>query len=133
MKAINKNAKKVMDKLTAGLGFGESKKVDNTKGTFMPVHVMLISQTSIGPLFAVTHYYKQNGDLMRDPEMIFAKGWDENYYPVHFRQDGGIPIYQDSATFDSNGEWKGLRPRMQRDHAVFAGQWMKNIKEQQRL
>ena len=35
---------------------------------------------------SVMHTYKQRGDLMRDPEIVFDTGGDE-WIPVEFRQD----------------------------------------------
>ena len=45
MKAINQQAQKVMDILTEGVDIeaSESKKIDNTKGVFMPVHVECVA------------------------------------------------------------------------------------------
>ena len=126
MKPIRKAAKKVMDILTNGLtNIGDHVTFDNAKGSFMAVHVELIDFGQLGPLFSVAHYYVQNSDLMRDPEMIFIRASNGNYYPTYFRQDPYIE------QFSVRGE--RFSPKMQADHADFAGIWMKNIKEQQGL
>ena len=48
------------------------------------------------PSIAVAHYYEQNGDAMRDPEIVVEVNPDENgplswkngeWYPVSYRQD----------------------------------------------
>jgi len=126
MKAISKSAKKVMDILTEGLiELGDHKTIDNAKGSFMAVHVELIDFEALGRFFSVAHYYEQNGDLMRDPEMVFVRASDGNYYPTYFRQDPYLEQFSVRGT--------KFIPKMQADHAKFAGIWMKNIKEQQGL
>ena len=150
MKHLSIAATKTMDALTSGLDNpGDAKTFDahgyteKWNGGIMATHVENIGNipsTGTGNLYSVAHYYKQNGDMMRDPDMVFWSGKATNrkaelfdtYYPISFRQDGGIPINQESAVFE-NGSLKGIYTRMQKDQAVFANQWMKNIKEQQEL
>jgi len=134
MKAINQRAKKVMDVLIEGMDIeaNDSKKIDNTKGTFMPVHVEHVTECNLGQIFSIAHYYKQNGDLMRDPDMEFIKGGDGEYYPISFWQDA--PLKRDEAVeWGENGEITGIKPKLQAALATFANTWMKNIKEQQGL
>jgi hypothetical protein len=83
------------------------------------------------PLYSVAHYYEQMGDLMKDPDMVFLKGADGNYYPIEFQQDN-LGIYQCAVEWDS-GAIKGYSPAMQKDMASFAGDWMRNIRFQQEL
>jgi hypothetical protein len=128
MKAINKTATKIMDKLTANLNeAGAARKIDNTEGTFMPVCVERLMDSDLGPVFSVAHYYTQNGDAMRDPEMEFIKGFDGKYYPRSFLMDP-MPEQRSVEIVDGNIRFA---PRMQKDQAVFAGTWMRNIKIQQ--
>jgi hypothetical protein len=133
MKSINQQAKKVMDLLTKGVDSeaSESKKIDNTEGTFMPVHVEHVTQCSLGLIYSIAHYYKQNGDLMRDPDMEFIKGGDGEYYPISFWQDS--PLKRDDAVEWEDGEITRINPKMQAALASFANTWMRNIKEQQGL
>jgi len=135
MKAISKEAQQVMDKLIEGLGPGNRhKRVDNSKA-FMAVVVEDIGGAqfgeSIGTLYSVAHYYQQQGDAMRDPEMVFFKAPDGKYYPTMYQQDN-LGIYQESV------EWQGetivsFSPQLQKDQAAFANTWMVNIKQQQQL
>ena len=135
MKHLNKQAKAVMDKLTEGLN-GTARKIDNNK-SFMAVHVeeiATIEHSPNGPVFSVAHYYKQNGDLMSDPDMTFLKGITGEWFPLSFQQDGGFPIYQEviAETFD-DGRIKSYRPKLSADLTSFANTWMRNIKKQQGL
>jgi hypothetical protein len=127
MKKVNQKAKKTLDTLTAGLdNAGDHKKIDNTDGVFMAVVVEHIGTDENGPMFSVAHYYTQNGDLVADPEMAFLRGFDGNYYPLHFQTGGYFQRAWDVA--------KGtFSPRACREQATFAGQWMKNISYQQSI
>lgn len=131
MKSVNKAATKVLEILTADLtGPGDHKRIDKSDGTFMAVVVEHIGWCGCDPVFSVAHYYEQNGDLMRDPEMMFLRGHNE-YYPVYFRQDG-LPVEERSVLYDTEGVIR-YYPRLQTDHVRFANAWMRNIKDQQCL
>uniref|UniRef100_A0A6M3LUF8 DUF6908 domain-containing protein n=1 Tax=viral metagenome TaxID=1070528 RepID=A0A6M3LUF8_9ZZZZ len=152
MKHLNQKATAILDKLVEGLtapgnaktwdAHGYTKKWD---GGIMAVHVENIGNIPAsgtghgdsGNLYSVTHYYKQNGDMMRDPEMIFWHGQGlsrdkvvDTYYPTYFRMD---PSMEEESVVFEDGKLKGTRTRLQADHAIFANMWMKNIKEQQGL
>lgn len=130
MKPLNVQAQKVMEALVDGLSeTGHHKKINNAQGVFMAVSVECIGLRALGSLFSVAHYYEQNGDLMRDPEMVFLRGLDGCFYPIYFRQDGGYGYDEDSADLEAGA----VRPAMQADHARFANRWMHNIKQQQQL
>ena len=131
MKSLSKAAAAVMEILTRGLKLGDHRKIDNSEGAFMPVCVENIGQTELGPLFTIAHYYDQNGDLMRDPEMVFLKR-DGKYYPVSFHQDGGLGFYQQAIEIQG-AKVIGYRLPVLDEQVGFAGIWMKNIKEQQEL
>ena len=132
MRAINQQAKKGMDVLTEDIeGMDGHRTIDNAKGTFMPVHVERVNECELGPIFSVAHYYEQNGDPMRDPDMEFIKGGDGEYYPISFWQDA--PLKRDDAVEWEYGEIIKIDPKMQAALASFANTWMKNIKDQQKL
>jgi hypothetical protein len=130
MRAINTRAKKIMDILTEMCThLGDHDKF-HTEGPFMDVSVECIGKCNLGPMFSIAHYYEQNGDLMRDPEMCFIKGGDGEYYPYYYRLDG-LGIEQEAVTWDIDGTVKRVNPLWQRSQAAFAGTWMRNIKNQQ--
>ena len=132
MKALSGRAREVMNLLTEGLRVERHRVIDNAKGAYMAVHVEKLRLTEQGILFSVAHYYEQNGDLMRDPDMEFLKVGDD-YYPVYMRQDGGGAYEREAVVYGKDGKIERYYPRMQADLAFFANQWMKNIKEQQKL
>jgi len=142
MRPISKQAQKTLEKLAEGLvRVGDHRRVDNYSGAFMAVSVEVIDADRYGGnlKISVAHYYTQNGDMMRDPEMIFWKADQVNrWYPIYFRQDGSIPIEQESVIFEGHTQGEDpsqifYHPNQQKDHAVFANIWMKNIKNQQDL
>ncbi len=134
MKHLNVAGKKVMDILTDGINdYDQARKIQyNPCKSIMAVHVEMISKNSQGAVFSVAHYYEQEGDLMRDPDMTFLRGADGNYYPLTYRQDG-LGIDQDAIVWDENGDIKGFKEKMQADMTSFANDWMENIKDQQKL
>ena len=136
MRAINITAQEIMDKLTIGIGPGcRHRKIDNSGGVFMAVVVEDIGGAqfgqTIGTLFSVAHYYTQNGDPMRDPEMVFFKEPGGKYYPTMFQQDNP-GIYQECVKW-AGKEIVSYFPKLQNDQVEFANMWMKNIRDQQKL
>lgn len=132
MKALSKRAQKTFEKLIAGLEkSGDHRKIDNTNGAFMAVHVDRLAVTPFGPCFSVEHNFTQRGDLMSDPRMDFLKGSDGRVYPLSFQKDS-TGTYQRPVTILEDGR-VSVAARQQRDITTFAGQWMQNIKQQQGL
>lgn len=136
MKYLNKEATKVMDKLTEGLDEeNHSRKIDNFPGSWMAVNVDRVSEMDAGVIFAVAHNFIQEGDVMADPDMGFLRATDPQgknlYFPTHYQLDS-MGLYQESAVFE-DGKLKGICRRMQSEHTTFANMWMKNIKVQQQL
>ena len=130
MKAINRSAARAMRKMMSMMDNGYAK--IQKSSSFMAVTIELVGQNELGKLFSVAHYAEQNGDLMRDPEVVFILGNDEEFYPITIQQDF-IGKYQDVLEYDETGKIKGWYPRLQADLAAFANFWLKNIKYQQSL
>jgi hypothetical protein len=85
---------------------------------------------------SVCHYGEQNGDLMRDPDMVFdvnpsddaQLGWcSGNWRPVSFRNDY-VGVYQEAMSVDDGKVM--VRPRLVKELKAFANIWDKNIKQQ---
>lgn len=125
MRAINKTSKHIMNRLVIELTqVGSAKKLDNAPGSFQALCVEHIDQGH----FSLAHYGEQNGDAMRDPEVIF---WfdGQDYFPYYFRNDY---MGQERYWVDFEGG-KPVRchPRMQADLASFCNTWLRNIEAQQ--
>ena len=144
MHTVNSKARVILDTLTEDLiEVGDHRKIDNTDGLFMPVYVECIGRVGDGRLFSVAHYFKQNGDMMRDPDVVFfqvdtfKEGYPEHsrdvfpveYYPVSFEQSS-VGLYQEAVIIGSEGI-EGVRPKLQKSITSFCNDWMMNIKDQQ--
>lgn len=132
MKKLTQRAARVLDAITEGLERpGDHRKIDNAPG-LMAVSIEVIEERGGNTHISVAHYGEQEGDLMRDPEMIFLKAAGD-YYPYYFRNDYvGIEQYSVEFEHDEPGG-PMIKPKMQADHAAFANTWMENIWEQQNL
>lgn len=128
MKKVSDAARKVLDILTNGLDSENTHRKIANSTSFMPVSVNFLGDTEMGPIFSVTHYGEQNGDLMADPDMTFLKGSDGNYYPGSFQNDYA-GVYQECLWID--GKDAKFAPVLQGMLASFTNQWMKNIRMQQ--
>lgn len=82
------------------------------------------------PAISVAHYGEQNGDLMRDPEMIFEaeeSGERVALVPYYWRNDySGIEQY---SAFTDEGRTL-VNAKLRREHVAFAGLWDANLKAQ---
>lgn len=126
LRPVNKQAAAILSKLTEGLEYGDSRTIDNTNGTFMPVHIDRLGQD----LYSVAHYGEQNGDLMADPDVVFWRRSD-GWYPVESTQDY-LGLYR-KVLWIEKGEVAQWKPNAYRDLRIFCGTWMTNIKTQQGL
>ena len=124
MHALNKQAKKIMEHLIAQLDDGYLK-LDNTKGTYMPLSVEKVpDEPGFTAVYSLAHYGEQNGDLMADPEMTFGE-CDQEFFPLSFRNDY-IGVYQEVITEQVN-------LKLQQELAEFADMWLQNVVDQQNL
>lgn len=126
MKTLNKTASEVLDTLTSGLTLEQSgRRIDNSAGTFMPVYVNYLGDNR----YLVGHYFKQNGDLVPDPEMLFIK-INGQWFPLETTFATGLRMV--GMELDETGAPIAWRPAVYHDACSFANMWMRNIKEQQR-
>jgi hypothetical protein len=118
----------ILNELTAGLGVGDSRKLDRGLG-FMAVHVeCLHDRPGVGPLFSVAHYYEQSGDLVPDPDVVFVRS-PQGWSPVSFQNS---MAYRVAVTFHDDGTIE-VDAKEQSDLVSFCNVWMRNIQQQQGL
>lgn len=136
MRKINQEAAKTFQKLIKAMGEEKHARIDNSNGTFMPVHIELLNSNKdlAGrpvSIYSIAHYFEQNGDLVPDPDMVFAvSNRDPDYiWPTAIQTQF---YYREGLREGEDGKWS-INVREQKDQAIFAGQWMKNIKDQQNL
>ena len=123
MRSINLKAKKTVEKLIEKMEDGYLK-LDTSRSCMALVVEDIGSQQ-----YSFAHYGKQNGDLMKDPEIVLWKNEEGNFFPIMFQNDYA-GVYQESVIFE-NGKPSRLAKKVQKDQAVFFGQWMENINNQQ--
>ena len=68
MKTLDRKAAEIFRSMLAL----QTTKIDNSDGTYMPVYLELIGRIDKYDFFSLAHYGQQNGDAMRDPEMLFC-------------------------------------------------------------
>jgi hypothetical protein len=81
---------------------------------------------------SVAHYGEQNGDAMRDPEMLFEVieevGREPEFWPFYFRNDYSA-VEQWSRRRDEAGNLHCL-PKRTHDFEQFATMWDRNLRDQ---
>jgi hypothetical protein len=134
LKPLNKKAEVIFKKIIDGVTSDAAKYIGEKGQAFMQVIVEKIYHENIyGKVYAVGHYYIQNGDRMSDPEMTFlVNDADGRVYPLSFEMHGTLARYEESALFE-NGKYEGKYKKRNNDHKNFANGWMENIADQQNL
>ena len=125
MTKVNDKSKAILDKLWNYASRYNGYYKLNNDSTFMPLVIEIIEESVI----SLCHYGEQNGDLMRDPEMLFYKDSNGDYIPYYFRNDYvGYEEYVGEVFDNKFSIFDGCRQFQQ---ARFADTWMLNIKYQQ--
>ena len=127
MKAVSKPVQTFLARTIAGLELGEYRRWQ------APGYMPLVLERIGADLFSLAHYGEQNGDLMRDPDVVFWRGSDERYYPVSFRNDytgTDVTCVEFEAAADGTRRPVRLAVQRQRDLASFCSTWYRNIREQ---
>ena len=86
------------------------------------------------PMVSVAHYYQQNGDMMRDPEMTFflgtttspIKGVTPTWIPLSYLQDN-MGICSEVFSLDNDGKVTGIRRKLLAKLETFSRQWDRDI------
>lgn len=128
MKAINKKADKFYHACINAIPRGGTAFKLDTSKTYMPLCVERIGGNRFGLFYSFAHYGEQNGDLMRDPDVVMLSAMGR-LYPVSFRNDY-LGINGEYVEFDESNRVK-IYKRKQADLASFCGIWAQNIMEQQ--
>lgn len=140
MKKLNEKSTRIFCRLLEKL-----KEEDYTRLTaegYMPLTIEKIGwniQTQEGKAnqYSLCHYYNQNGDMMRDPEMGFLvidnrTALNEykliSIYPQFYQQDNEA-IYEESISITS-GKVSNYIKTWQDAHCAFANLWLQNIQQQ---
>ena len=100
---------------------------------YMPLSIEAIGTSADGNrLVSLCHYGEQNGDLMRDPEMVFelfAHGEASAAEPLSFRNDY-MGLFQEVYRYDDAGKKTHVNTRLKAELKSFARTWFSNLREQ---
>jgi hypothetical protein len=143
IKSLNKTATAIFEAAIQAIPDGAtSAKIDKGDqehgGGIMALHVEKIGSRKNGDFYSFAHYYEQNGDMMRDPDVVMLRcagmypGTVPVYFPTAYRQDG-LGIDREYVIFNETGNGYKIAKKMQADLSVFCNQWARNLKEQQGL
>jgi hypothetical protein len=99
---------------------------------FMPLS---IEQIGVGPrggvLLSVMHWFEQNGDLMRDPDVVVEVfPQTGTWLALSYRQDSVGLMQEVAIGSDLSEKQKRAGERLARDIQKFLKQWDRNIGEQ---
>jgi hypothetical protein len=148
LKKLSIEATEIFLGILEQLGDKASTKINNAPKAYMPLSVEKLYNTSgdlfpDGQVYSLTHYYEQQGDLMRDPDVEFlvldkrSKPGGSNkpdfiaVIPIHFRQDGICGRDQQIIEMENcQGTGKYSKSALS-DCVTFCNMWMKNLKQQQ--
>jgi len=100
---------------------------------YMPLSIEAIGTSADGNrLIAISHTGEQNGDLMRDPEMVFelfTRGELSAAEPLSFQNDY-MGLLQEVYRYDEAGKKTHLNTRLKAELKSFARTWFRNLREQ---
>ena len=112
---------------------GNETAVRLTVNGYMPLSIESIGTSADGNrLISVCHYGEQNGDLMRDPEMVFelfTRGEASAAEPLSFQNDY-MGLFQEVYRYDDTGKKTHVNVRLKQELTSFARTWFKNLKDQ---
>ena len=105
--------------------------IDNPPWIPPDIEDILICGPNGLPTISVAHYGKQNGDPMRDPEMLFEVRRDgrEFAFDVYYWRNDYLGIEQYSSFRDDEQKLFTL-PGLKRQHEEFARVWDRNLRAQ---
>ena len=141
MKAINQKAAEFFQAAINRIPEGETScKLDESGSkSIMALHIEKIGSNKYGDLYSFAHYYEQNGDLMRDPDIVMLRSINPDaltgkhqFFPTSYRQDG-LGMDREYVIFNEDGNGWKIAKRQQADLAAFCGQWSRNIMNQQHV
>jgi hypothetical protein len=127
MKTYQEFAKKLLQLL------GNDTAVRLTVPGFMPLSIEDIGRSGEGNrLVSLCHYGQQNGDMMRDPDMVFMfhdLPDGPAAEPISFRNDY-MGTCQDVYMYDEAGKRTHVKPALKRELKAFSRTWFSNLKAQ---
>lgn len=112
---------------------GDTTALRITSDGYMPLSIERIGSDAEGrDMIALSHTGEQNGDLMRDPEVVFvlhkyADGLAAE--PISFRNDY-MGFAQEAYRYDEHGKRTHVIPSCKTELKSFCTMWFRNLKHQ---
>lgn len=128
---MSKSDAATLDALVEGLADpaasdeSSSRRLGEEDGGHMPLSIERLWTN----MYSLTHYYKQNGDMMRDPDVVLFRDERGRWFPVTFRRDGGVPVYTVALEMDATGI-TGVYRRRYASVRDFVRLWLRNLRAQ---
>jgi len=122
---VNNKSKFILDKLWKLAIQNKRYFKLNNNSTFIPLTIEIIENTVI----SLCHYGEMNGDLMREPEMLFWKNKYGDYFPFYYRND--YVCFEQFVGQVLKNELTVYHKKQQEEQVEFADTWMLNIDYQQ--
>lgn len=112
---------------------GNDNAVRLTVSGYMPLSIENIGNSAEGNrMVSICHYGEQNGDLMRDPDMVFEiHTWADApaAEPLSFRNDY-MGLMQEVYRYDDAGKKTHVDAKLKAELKSFASTWFRNLHEQ---
>ncbi len=112
---------------------GSDTAVRITVDGYMPLSIEDIGHSPDGlRQISLCHYGEQNGDLMRDPDIVYVLRENDGRplaEPVSFQNDY-MGLYQEVYTYNGEGKRTHVNPRLQRELVSFSLMGLRNLKQQ---
>lgn len=150
LKSLNKDTKRIFLAIINAIPAGETATKWCRAGPGSPILDLCVEKLSDPvklkgqqlTVYSFAHYYQQNGDAMRDPEINFAVQdlrteaypviEQVNVWPIYFRQDDRF-IEQELIMCDQEHNVQAVATKEQLACTSFANTWLFNLKSQQNI
>ena len=114
-------------KAAGGWNHGLYLRIENPPYMVLVIEAVDNSGPSGMPALSVAHYGEQNGDLMRDPEMMFELAAGPQLNPFYWRDDySGIEQW---SRYMDDGLYR-FHTELHKQHEQFAKLWDSNLRQQ---
>jgi len=114
-KSIYKKIIKIIPDITTRTDAGKSKL---SSDALMDLNLDVLTRQNNIVRIALSHYYKQNGDMIADPDMEIVINTELN--------TANAMTYQDSMIFQSAERDGGISQKLVNSLNVFLDQWLQN-------
>lgn len=113
-------------KKAKALGLLDARWKQLSREGYLPLNVERVERARV----SVSHTYVQEGDIMRDPEIVIEFNDGTGMAEAISFQNDGLGIYQEVYVCDGDGKKTSVYARRKRELNEFLHQWLTNLKDQ---